>query len=187
MNLRVRGTVAPVSLSGAGRCNQEKGTFPVCEPSALTASDQAAKSRVRMFSRTRRKAASRARATIITRTSALRPAPRNVVPPGCRTGRGTYSRTRQMRFHGQDADLLTGADRLVTNSFPCTYPRHGVRTHGDTDRANESPTGAGATRNSELTVDVSGDDFHTLMETRPRGCQEPSTQNHRAAIEGRIY
>jgi hypothetical protein len=32
MNLRVRGTVAPVSLSGAGRCNQEKGTFPVCEP-----------------------------------------------------------------------------------------------------------------------------------------------------------
>ena len=34
------------------------------------------------------------------------PPPRNVVAPGCRTGRGTV-------HPGQDADLLKGADRLV--------------------------------------------------------------------------
>ena len=49
----------------------EKGTFPSV-PRALTASNHAAKSRVRMFSKNSAKSGIRASATIITRTLALR-------------------------------------------------------------------------------------------------------------------
>jgi hypothetical protein len=56
-----------------------------------------------------------------TESAAGDPAPRNVVAPGCRTGRGTYSRTRLMRFT-QDRRPTCSRARIASYTVPLAQP-----------------------------------------------------------------